>query len=192
MLDRWLSRYVPSLGFVLLSVDPNSLICPTSARILPPGAMALAQGVTFNALGWRPTIGSQLRGRIMHSTRSNISLIIHNTFNAVIEHAQLPDQLYQWDADKVNPVPPYEPLEDDFYKDMFQEEMKEEQEAAEAAAAAQVEGATEGLEDLALQTEQAKQEEGEEPENVVGCWVHRATQEPVGDDQGMLDFTVTG
>lgn len=186
VLDKWISRYVPTLGFVLLSVNHESLVCPKSARLLPPGAMALAQGVTFEALGWRPTVGSKLKGRIMHSTRSNISLIINNTFNAVIESQHIPTDLFTWDSEKTNPIPPYEPLEDDFYKDMFQQE--EQEEAAEAATA-QVEGATEGLEELALQQ---KQKAEQEPESVIGCWVHKSRNEPVGSEEGMLEFTVIG
>lgn len=183
VLERWLTRYIPSLGFVLLAIDYDTLHCPTTARILPPTAMALVQGVQFSALGWRPTVGTKLKGRIMHSTRSNISLIVHNTFNAVIDAKHLPMDTYTWDSERVNPVPPYEPLTDDFFKDMFKQEEDEE-------AATNANGIQEGLSELALQ--QKQQEETQEQESTIGCWVLQQNQQPVGDGQGMLEFTVVG
>lgn len=187
VLERWLTRYIPSLGFVLLGIDHATLSLPKTARVLPPTAMALVRGVTFNAFGWRPTMGSKLRGRILHSTRSNVSLILYGTFNATIDASQLPSDSFMWDPEMVSPVQPIEQEEeDDFYKEMYrqeEEEVKKEEGSHEV---------TEGLSELALQQRQMQAESQEQQEHVLGCWVDRSTNRPVGDQDGMLEFTVVG
>jgi hypothetical protein len=176
-LDRFLTKFIPSLGFVLLTVNFESLTLLPVARLLDPTANMVCK-VNFEGLGWRPAMGSTLRGRLMHSTRSHVSLILHNAFNASISSSHIPTDAYHWDPDMPNPNAGPETAMEDFYARKWREADEEQ---------ARFNGKT-GLEtevrDLDL--------ESVEPEGEIGCWVHTATGLPMGDGQGFVAFRVIG
>ena len=181
VLDGFVGHYIPSLGFVLLTFSPNTVSISPEISLIEPTAFMICR-VSFQAVGWRPVIGSTLRGKLVHSVQSHASLIINSTFNASIAADHLPPDKYHYDPDAVDPHSELDShlMMDDFYADQWQDADK--QQLARR-------GRHESEDVVMLAGMTSTQDERDVS---LGCWVHKKSKRPLGGDDGMLSFTVIG
>ena len=155
----------------------------------------LAQ-VNWKGMGWRPRVGQKIVGGPTLSTPSHISLLLHNLFNASIPASHIPKDTWHFDPDF--PVPEAIqkrqqwaiPTIGSATKAAATEALAEE---ADAEAAEAAEGA-EGPETAEEEDEVIKslEEEEEEQWREKGWWRHNQTNEPLGGNDGKIEFTIIG
>jgi len=175
-------RYVPSLGVVLCTVSHETLQIAPTAHLVTPTAIA-AVPVIFECIGWRPKIGSSLSARVVTHTREHVSLLIHNAFNAKISSEHIPSDQYSFDSDKMAPA-----IELNSLWQAEWEKLREEEEMTRA----QIEGLEIASNIDEAQTERAGSVAQSTAEGHVGCWVDRETGEPLGGEDGLIEFKVIG
>lgn len=194
VLDHFVTHFVPCLGFVLVTYNAETLAIDPFIDLIDPTAMMLVR-VTFEGLGWRPSIGSRIKARLAHSVQSHVSLIVHNTFNASIAADHLPKDRYRYDPDQEDPHSMLNanlPV-DDFYADQWKEADDAQRRYRGSGASTGVEG---GIQDLELASSETEAEVA--PQTVatdnghLGCWIDTETKLPIGDAKGYLTFTVIG
>ncbi|GAA5979427.1 hypothetical protein JCM10908_002921 [Rhodotorula pacifica] len=150
--------------------------------------------VEWEGVGWRPRVGMKLVGTLTLASASHVSLLLHNLFNASIPVSHIPIETYEWDPEF--PVPPVVlerrnanlPL-----KQAVSEVVQKANEAAEEAAeqeAGEDEGVKEEDESPLAKQEEEEDEAAEFAER--GWWVHRKSREPLGGQDGRLEFTLVG
>lgn len=147
--------------------------------------------VEWEGVGWRPRIGMKLVGTLTLASASHVSLLLHNLFNASIPVSHIPTDSWEWDPDF--PVPPVVlerrnaalPL-----KQVVSDVVEKANEAAKEEGGR--DAATEELEKVVEEQEEAEKEEEEAEFAERGWWVHRKSREPLGGQDGRLEFTLVG
>lgn len=133
-----------------------------------------------------PTVGT-----LTLASASHVSLLLHNLFNASIPVSHIPTDSWEWDPDF--PVPPVVlerrnaalPL-----KQVVSDVVEKANEAAKEEGGR--DAATEELEKVVEEQEEAEKEEEEAEFAERGWWVHRKSREPLGGQDGRLEFTLVG
>ena len=151
---------------VLLTVNYPVTLIDSSARMVDPTAICVVR-VRWEGLGFRPVVGSQLTGRIVLETASNVSLLLFNTFSATIDRSHI-GSADDWRFDRKR-KPDYPGVSD-------------------------VDGAGEDFfaadDDAAAEGEEPREEKAFDAQP-TGCWVNRHDGETLGGFSGRLTFTVT-
>ncbi|GAA5961189.1 hypothetical protein JCM8115_005861 [Rhodotorula mucilaginosa] len=151
--------------------------------------------VEWEGVGWRPRVGMKLVGTLTLASASHVSLLLHNLFNASIPVSHIPTDTWEWDPDF--PVPPVVLERRNAALPLKQVVSDVVEKANEAAKIDEEEGggagaATEELEKTAEEQEEAAKEEEEAEFAERGWWVHRKSREPLGGQDGRLEFTLVG
>ena len=166
------SRYIPTLGVVLCTVNHETLQLANTAALITPTAIA-GVPVIFECLGWRPRIGTSLTARLVTHTREHVSLLIHNAFNAKISAEHIPKDQYHFNPDQFAPV-----YENDAFAQVFKDMELEIEEKRKAEEAEEARVQIEDLE-IASNIDEAQQKDraasvapSTAAEGHMGCWVH--------------------
>lgn len=138
----------------------------------------------------RPTVGT-----LTLASASHVSLLLHNLFNASIPVSHIPTDTWEWDPDF--PVPPVVLERRNAALPLKQVVSDVVEKANEAAKVDEEEGrgadaANEELEKVVEDQEEAAKEEEEAEFAERGWWVHRKSREPLGGQDGRLEFTLVG
>ena len=192
-----MSRYIPSLGVVLVSVVQESIKLPKTVPIIIPTAN-MSIPVQFEGCGFRPSIGSTLQGRIVACTATNIFLLIHNTFNASISIDHIPGAAYVYDEDRPQP-PAYNEQQpaDDFFAKHWRNVEGDSIFAGDASPSKSRKGAdeetTDGVARISIASPSPEPvEEQINADDAYGCWIDQSTGEPLAAADALLSFTVIG
>ncbi|GAA5951130.1 hypothetical protein JCM3765_002393 [Sporobolomyces pararoseus] len=150
--------------------------------------------VEWKGLGWRPKVGMKLIGTPTLSTSSHVSLLLHNLFNASIPSSHIPKDKYEFDPNC--PVP-------SIVLERRQQQPKPGKSVQELELAAKkarrealgIEGDEEEEEgdsddDDDNEEEKPAEEEEEEEFEEQGWWVDKQTRQPLGGQQGRIEFTL--
>jgi hypothetical protein len=167
--------------------------------------------VEWKGLGWRPQVGMKLGmlsrsldfsikltvpcemdvvGTPTLSTSSHVSLLLHNLFNASIPSSHIPQDQYEFDPNC--PVP-------SIVLERRQQQPKPQKSAQELELAAKkarrealgIEGDDAEDSDAEDEEEEKMEEEEEEEEyGEQGWWVDKQTRQPLGGQQGRIEFTL--
>ncbi|GAA93913.1 uncharacterized protein L969DRAFT_92180 [Mixia osmundae IAM 14324] len=181
-LDSYLMRYLPSLGGVLLSYELPVRHKDARAAMVPSTGFLDLQ-FDVDALVFRPELLTRLEGRITNSTPGHISLLVYDLFNASIARQHIDLRAYRYDPDRAVPRP-REKKRKRKERNNSQDHVLFETADYEATSDSQGDAGllrpdpTVPLEDT-MHSEQ-------------GQWVHRKTNEVLGDQTGHLSFTVVG
>jgi hypothetical protein len=173
--------------------------------------------VEWEGVGWRPRVGMKLGeslpsapclrqqshwhpcptvGTLTLASASHVSLLLHNLFNASIPVSHIPTDTWEWDPDF--PVPPVVLERRNAalpHKQVVSDVVEKAKEAAkvdEEEEGGGADAATEELEKVAEEQEEAAKEEEEAEFAERGWWVHRKSREPLGGQDGRLEFTLVG
>ncbi|ORY90774.1 hypothetical protein BCR35DRAFT_299345 [Leucosporidium creatinivorum] len=156
--------------------------------------------VEFKGMAWRPRVGQKIVGSPTLSTPSHISLLIHNLFNASIPASHIQTNDYHFDPEFPVPEAIQKRQQLSFPSAIVEEEKTEQEEVEEKAEVADEEELAE-LEDRKAdeEVEEDKEEEEideeaqeEEAYREKGWWRHNVTNEPLGGDEGRIEFTIVG
>ncbi|GAA6009800.1 hypothetical protein JCM11491_000818 [Sporobolomyces phaffii] len=152
--------------------------------------------VEWKGLGWRPQVGMKLVGTPTLSTSSHVSLLLHNLFNASIPSSHIPKDQYEFDP--TCPVPAV-------VLERRQQQPKSTAKSAEELEQAAKKARREALgiegddevdsddEDADAEKEAKMEEDAEEEEDEFeeqGWWVDKQTRQPLGGQQGRIEFTL--
>ncbi|KAK4048071.1 hypothetical protein OIO90_005972 [Microbotryomycetes sp. JL221] len=150
--------------------------------------------VNWQGMAWRPRIGQQIVGSPTLSTPSHISLLLHDLFNASIPATHVPSDVWYFDPEY--PVP-------DVVQQRQQLELPTLASATDATNKVSIEengeadDNDEATDDQDEEEQQAKQianevEQEEDSYRQHGWWLRRDTNEPLGGEQGRIQFTIVG
>ncbi|KAG8779139.1 hypothetical protein FRC12_024613 [Ceratobasidium sp. 428] len=160
ILDNLVMRYVPSLRGVLLS--HRNLTFVQDVTIIYAEGPFPTTTVEFDAGVWAPEVGMRITGRISLHATDHIGLLVHQTFNASIDRAHIPDN-GEWEY-------VHGPVAND-------PELGER--GAESLVCELTGRVKQGAEDA--QTDEES-----------GRWVHTRTRETLGGESRLVEFTVIG
>jgi hypothetical protein len=146
-----------------------------------PGLISRKSGPNRSSSS-RPVVGSPTL-----STPSHISLLLHNLFNASIPASHIPSDTYHFDPDF--PVP--EAIQK-------RQKLSFPTAATVAAQAEKPEAEVEEDAEMSEGEEVVKEEDAEsmnqeeEMYRQQGWWRHNVTNEPLGGEEGRIEFTIVG
>ncbi|GAA6059651.1 hypothetical protein JCM10212_004154 [Sporobolomyces blumeae] len=179
--------------------DSDSLGDKVRLKTLPmiDGSGFTLADVEWEGLGWRPQVGMRLIGTPTLSTSSHMSLLIHNLFNASIPSSHIPSDRYEFDPTCPVPAIVLERREKGISAGGSAGGMKALEDKAKQSAREALgidgdddDGKDSDDEDAGEKDEDEKDAEEEEEFAEVGWWVDKKTREPLGGQQGRLEFTL--
>ncbi|GAA5879373.1 hypothetical protein JCM16303_003180 [Sporobolomyces ruberrimus] len=148
--------------------------------------------VEWKGLGWAPRVGMKLVGTPTLSTSSHVSLLLHNLFNASIPSSHIPQDLYEFDPSFPVPAVVLErrqqtPKPTKSLEELAEASKKTQREALgiEGDDAEDSDGDDEDKEDIKMDEEEEEEEFEEQ-----GWWVDKKTRQPLGGQQGRIEFTL--
>lgn len=165
LMDSLLMRYVPELGGVLIS-HQDIRFQRNLATIDGDGAFSVAPA-SMTLRIWAPKIAMRLEGRIILSTPSHISVLVHEKFNASIVSSHLPSVLEMARLKKEKGYRWHEFTEEEM--NGVDVEMGEDHDH-----------------------DHANEQNGNAGEKSTGYWLDAATGDRLGGEDGKVTFTVVG
>ncbi|SCV72414.1 BQ2448_3951 [Microbotryum intermedium] len=145
--------------------------------------------VHFTGIGWRPRVGQKIVGSPTLSTPSHVSLLLHNLFNATLPASHIPSDEWRFDPDYVVPAFIRDRQKMSFPTTTTTTKVKEE-EAEMGAQGEDGEGGGEREKELAQEEEARLAMEEDEMYADRGWWVNLKTGEPMGGQEGSVQFTI--
>ncbi|KAM0792903.1 hypothetical protein ACM66B_002664 [Microbotryomycetes sp. NB124-2] len=147
--------------------------------------------VSWSGMAWRPRVGQKISGSPTLSTPSHISLLLHDLFNASIPATHIDSDVYYFDSEYPVPdaVQQRQKLEFPTAEPVAQQKQDEEAETKDEQEAED--------DDVDEEEEEGKRiadqvEEEEQMYRQYGWWLRKDNQEPLGGQEGRIEFTIVG